>query len=198
MSVLCKHCGKETTPTTKYHFERLRYGLGIYCGPECSSAFRAKLSSETMARTNRKYASARMKAKNPMHRQEIRSKMSATLRAMGWGPTVRGGNGCPPTPQQQAMAEALGWEMEVVVPTGHHQRDGSGYPTCYKLDVGNEELKVGVEVDGFSHCSFERQEMDHKKDEFLDSLGWLVLRFKNKEVDTDLEGCVRKVREAIR
>ncbi len=28
---------------------------------------------------------------------------------------------------------------------------GSGYPTCYKLDIGHQELRIGIEMDGPSH-----------------------------------------------
>jgi very-short-patch-repair endonuclease len=93
------------------------------------------------------------------------------------------------------LASALGWEMEVAVPT--KQPRGSGYPTCYKIDIGNKTLRVGVEVDGASHFSLERQLQDRKKEELLQSLGWKVLRFSNEDVIRNLTNCVQAVRSSI-
>jgi hypothetical protein len=114
---------------------------------------------------------------------------------MGWMPQVQGGNGKPPPVAQMLLASALGWEMEVAVPT--KQPRGSGYPTCYKLDMANRDLRIGVEVDGPSHCSLERQAQDRKKEELLQSLGWKVLRFSNEVVIRNLNACVREVLSSI-
>ena len=114
---------------------------------------------------------------------------------MGHKPKIQGGNGRGPTIHQLALATALGWEMEVIVPT--KIKKGNGYPSCYKIDIGNPILRIGIEVDGSSHMALVRQEQDKRKDLFLISLGWKVLRFKNKEVEEDLQGCVQKVLSMI-
>jgi hypothetical protein len=152
-------------------------------------------SAKVMAETNRRYASQRMRANNPMHNPASKAKMMTTLRAMGWMPPVQGGNGKPLPVAQMLLASALGWEMEVAVPT--KQPRGSGYPTCYKIDIGNKTLRVGVEVDGASHFSLERQLQDRKKEELLQSLGWKVLRFSNEDVIRNLTNCVQAVRSSI-
>ncbi|WP_413937143.1 endonuclease domain-containing protein [Nitrospira sp. BLG_1] len=74
---------------------------------------------------------------------------------------------------------------------------GSGYPTNYKLDVANVALKVGIEIDGLSHNLIERRAADRKKEEFMASIGWRVLRFTNEEVEKNLDGCVQKVLSII-
>jgi len=132
---------------------------------------------------------------NGMFRPEVRAKVSTKLRAMGWGPTVRGGNGTPPPQAQMLLACALGWEMEVAVLT--RSKPGMGYPNCYKLDIANRDLKVGVEVDGLSHNLIARKIQDAKKDQFLESIGWKVLRFTNAEVLGDLQKCVQMVLSTI-
>ena len=81
--------------------------------------------------------------------------------------------------------------MEVIIRTKMGR--GSGYPTHYKLDIANPDFMMAVEVDGPSHSSLERKAQDAKKDRFLRSLGWTVLRFTNQEVMDDLGGCVRTV-----
>ena len=118
-------------------------------------------------------------------------KVSQSLKEMGHGPTIRRGNGHGPTTQEQMLAEALGWTTEFAVPTKIPK--GNGYPTCYKIDVAAPWLKVGIEIDGNSHCVIERQQQDRKKEECLAGLGWTILRFTNKQVTQDLAGCVRTV-----
>jgi hypothetical protein len=184
----CTICGKEVLLQGQAGLEKARKE-NFYCSKECTS----KAFSKTMAETNRKYASERMKRNNPMHNPETRAKVSTTLRAMGWKPSVRGGNGELTIPQT-LLACALGWDTEVAVTT--HLRD-CGYPSCYKLDVANKDLKIGIEIDGFSHQSLERKELDKKKEECLHLLGWRVLRFWNEEVLQDLSSCVQKVLSTI-
>lgn len=159
-----------------------------------------KISSETMKKTNEKYKesfSKRMIENNPMKKEEVREKVKTTLRLIQWKPTIRKGNGTGATKAQLLLASSLGWEMEFVVKTGHSPRDGSGYPTCYKIDIANEKLKIAIEVDGNSHHSLERKKQDKKKTDFLIGLGWKVLRFKNKEVLNELESCLEKIKSMI-
>jgi hypothetical protein len=101
------------------------------------------------------------------------------------------GNGKGPSGPQRLLAEALGWPMEHAVRTGMPR--GSGYPPCYKMDIADPTLKVAVEVDGGSHNNKLGRQRDRKKDDFLRSLGWCVLRFSNKDVMRNLTGCVQTV-----
>jgi hypothetical protein len=57
-----------------------------------------------------------------------------------------------------------------------------GFPTHYKLDFASEERMIGIEVDGSSHSSIERQLKDLKKQTFLECLGWQILRISNEDV----------------
>jgi len=125
--------------------------------------------------------------------------MKETLLAMGHKPIIRGGNGTGLTRSQSLLLSSLGtdWTPELVVKTGHWRGNESGYPPAYKLDIGNEALKIGVEVDGTSHGMLSRQLQDRKKDQFLRGLGWTVLRFKNAEVLGNLAGCVQMVMSII-
>jgi len=93
------------------------------------------------------------------------------------------------------LAKALGWQVEVVIPT--HRRRGSGFPACYKVDIGNQELRIAIEIDGHSHGALIRKQQDRKKEAFLRSVGWTVLRFSNGEVTTGLPDCVAMVMSTI-
>lgn len=117
--------------------------------------------------------------------------MSATLRAMGYGPKVRGGNGRPLPEPQRLLWEALGtgWHAEYAVTLGPKQ---PGYPTNYKLDLALPSIRLGVECDGSSHAS--RRHLDEKKDAKLAELRWTVLRFSNREIRDSLESVAAQIR----
>jgi hypothetical protein len=148
-----------------------------------------------LSQYNREHASARMKANNPMRHERVRAAVSAKLKQMGHKPIVRGGNGRPPSKPQRLLAEALRWPMEYVVPT--RTTKSSGYPSCYKIDIADPSRQVAIEVDGRSHNTLARHAQDRKKEVFLQSIGWRVLRFTNEEVMADLSGCVQKVLSTI-
>lgn len=162
--------------------------------PKCKSEF----SARTMASTNRKWASARMKSRNPMHDPEARGRMRTTLQAMGHKPPVQGGNGRGPTACELQICEALGpgWTIGDVVRTGRPRQPGA--PTHYKLDVSSLDLMVTVEVDGASHCALERQEQDARKSEFLSGLGWMVFRVRNLDLRREPESTISRLKDLIR
>ena len=106
-----------------------------------------------------------------------KEKMQSTLRSIGHRPSVRGGNGSLTFPQiEVARLLGSGWIMETAIPT--KMKRGSGYPTCYKVDVGNLGLKIGIELEGRTHFG-KRVAEDQKKDALLCQLGWSVYRVLN-------------------
>ena len=122
-----------------------------------------------------------------------REKMMKTLRSMKHRPRVRGGNGTPIPRPQQALVDALGpdWTVEFVVATGPNR--SPGFPPHYKIDIANKGAMAAIEVDGKSHCLLARKQMDRKKEKFLASRGWTVLRFSNEAAMERLEECVQTV-----
>ncbi len=126
----------------------------------------------------------RIRNLNPMSNPETRAKVSATLKAIGHKPSVRGGNGKGMTEPQKLMKAALlgDWMPEFAISLG---KLTDGYPTCYKVDLADVGMKIAIELDGFSHHS--RKGQDVKKDQKLSELGWTVLRFWNKEVTNWIE-----------
>ena len=193
--VKCSVCDSLFKISKKSQIDGNRVSGRFYCSRECSKEYCRKVSSKTMSKTNSKYASARMKKNNPMNNEKTREKMKTTLRTIGHRPPIQGGNGKGPTRPQLALSTALGWDMEVVVKT--KKEKGSGYPQHYKIDIGNEILKIGIECDGYSHGTIERKCQDKKKDELLTSLGWVILRFKNKEINNNINECVKKVMDVV-
>ena len=138
-------------------------------------------------------SSKRMKKNNPMTNETYKNKMIKTLKKIGHKPPVQGGNGKSMPIPQKILLDALGieWEAEYAVPT--KLRKSGSYPTCYKIDIANSKLKIGIEVDGNSHGVIKRQEQDKKKTNFLISKGWIIKRYKNKEVITNLEKVIEDI-----
>lgn len=92
------------------------------------------------------------------------------------------------------LLTALGseWEPEYVIPCGEGRRKG-GLPTHYKVDLANLRLMIAVEVDGFSHTTLARQASDRRKDSWLRSRGWLVLRFSNQEILNSTSSVIEQI-----
>lgn len=192
---LCEWCREPFVKKSATAHRKARF-----CGRSCSAKWRmgrpeyvAKLHTPEIAAKRGERRAAylksgtpealqeleRIRTLNPMARPEVREKVSRRLKAMNHQPSVRGGNGRGLTEPQRMMKEILGepWQAELSVSLG---RSTPGYPTHYKLDLGNAEMRVGIELDGNSHRS--RKAQDQKKDEKLASLGWTVLRFWNREI----------------
>lgn len=191
----CMICGAPVMYSGRKGLEQARTGRG-YCCEEHKKEYKRQVSSRTATRTNRKYASERMTKRNPMRRAETRAKVSETLRAIGHKPLVQGGNGRGPTVPQKMLAEETGLDMEVIVKTGSGAR-ALGLPPHYKLDLGCRAILLAVEIDGASHGLLERQSQDKKKEIFLSTLGWTVLRFSNAEVMGNLSACAQTVLSTI-
>jgi len=173
----------------------------VYCSLDCSNRAKALVAGPLLAEYNRTHAPARMRANNPMHRAESREKMRQTLTEMRHGPTSRGGNGREPPQAQSLLWEALnalyhGWEMEFIQKTGELKKQFR-LPNHLKIDIANASLRIAIEIDGPSHYSLARKDQDARKEAFLKSIGWRVLRFSNESVTSSLELCVQTVTSTI-
>lgn len=184
----CKICGKTVTLEGK-KLSAARND-GVLCSRECWLEIRRRARAKAAPKINaymRTTHAKFMRENNPMKRPAVREKVSKTLKEIGWKPKIRGGNGMLTKPQI-ALAARLGWPVEypvltAAVHTAH----------CLKLDIANPDLKIGIEVDGGSHCALRIRKQDREKERVLSELGWTVLRFSNKQVMEHLEDCVQTV-----
>jgi hypothetical protein len=161
-----------------------------------------------MTKTNQwlsKISSERMKKNNPSTMPGIAAKQTATRRINGTlRPAVHGGNGTGPTKPELLLLTALGnaWENNLPIKTFPHcakgERRHPGFPTCYKVDVGNRTLKIAIEIDGGSHRPLIKKQQDIKKEKKLTELEWKVLRFTNKEVMTNLSQVLLEIKREIK
>jgi hypothetical protein len=117
--------------------------------------------------------------KAAMRRPEVRDRH---LRAMEGQPIkFKGGNGRPAAERVDAYLVALkwlGWTPEYVIKTRGH-RTLHNPPMAYKADLANPGTMTVLEMDGTSHRPRRRQELDRKKTEVLQALGWTVIRINH-------------------
>jgi hypothetical protein len=190
----CAWCKKPVLVHGRKAMEQYRRTKRAYCSKQCMDLWVSAGHSERMRNTNKwlsEINSDRMRKNNPMRDPITRERQRTSLRAMGWKPTVRGGNGRSLPVPQRMLAQALGWNTEVVVATG--SKVLGGLSTHYKIDIANTTLKIAIEVDGPSHNSPSARKRDQKKTDFLIGQGWIVLRFSNQEVMEHLEDVVQTV-----
>ena len=67
----------------------------------------------------------------------------------------------------------------------------------YIVDFVCEEKKLIIELDGGQHNTPENLQYDKKRTEYLNSLGYKVIRFWNNEFDNNLEGVYEKLLEVV-
>ena len=65
----------------------------------------------------------------------------------------------------------------------------------YILDLACRRVKLAVEFDGGQHA--ETQDYDSKRTEFLEGLGWRVVRFWNSDVGDNPEGVAEAIILAV-
>ena len=117
---------------------------------------------------------------NPSSRPDVKEKISqlrkteyaAGTNKCGWkGPQKE------PTKAEDALLGSLvslgfAWNMPI---------HGGGYRN-YRLDFAHRDMKICIEIDGNSHRGQVKRIRDRRKDDFLRSQGWQVVRFTNEQV----------------
>lgn len=67
----------------------------------------------------------------------------------------------------------------------------------FYIDFAFENEKIAVEIDGSQHLEKERKERDDEKNKLLIENGWMVLRFSDKEIKTNIDNCVSILEEYL-
>ena len=198
----CRVCGKvlQQTDFTKkqwnYKCESYIKQGYVYCSKECSYIVMQEVRSNTMSKTNKKYASERMTNNNPTAKEEVRKKISD--KRIGHAPTSRMGNGSGLTKPQTILLNKLNQYNAIAeYPIQTFKKKGSKFPSCYKADIAIPQSKIIIEIDGASHHLHQRKKDDIRRDTLLQSFGWRVIRFWNKEVFENVQLCVDKITTAV-
>ena len=135
----------------------------------------------------RQASSDRMRRDNPVRRPGVLKKIKQAAKGRTF--LSRGGNGTPTKPQLN-LAQALGWPIEVAIPTRAARGRFKTLPTTYKVDLGQRAMKIAIEVDGRSHDTKKWKFLDARKVSVLEFLGWSVLRVSNHHALTELTSVV--------
>ena len=68
----------------------------------------------------------------------------------------------------------------------------------YIVDFFCHEANLVIEVDGGYHDHPEQKSSDQGRQKELESMGLTVIRFRNKEIEADLEWVLNTIRKVIR
>ncbi|MEI9995709.1 MAG: DUF559 domain-containing protein [Rhizomicrobium sp.] len=79
---------------------------------------------------------------------------------------------------------------------GYHFRRQAPFD-CYILDFVEHSAKVTIELDGSQHGLAGRHAQDARRDAFLESQGYLTLRFWNSALAENFEGVVEAIFRAV-
>ena len=178
----CAWCGVEIPPDRD---PRTRF-----CSPSCG--LKSRMSNPEHVRslqTERK----RQACREVIRRSDVKAKRMALIeeqRALGF-PLLTYRNGSGPTVAQKILFDALpGAVMEYAFPMGR-----VGKPQAVDLVIPS--LQLAIEVDGHSHQIQQRKEVDVRKEQILKKLGWMVLRFSNREILRNLPWVLTRIRTAM-
>ena len=67
----------------------------------------------------------------------------------------------------------------------------------YIVDFICRKKKIIIELDGGQHNELENIEKDKQRTEFLNSLGYKVLRFWNNDIDNNIEGVCEVIYKTV-
>jgi hypothetical protein len=143
---------------------------------------KANITLRDIVWTEEKRKETSEKTKEIMHRPDVREKH---LKALENAPVnFKGGNGQELTEVVKKVLELLtplGFDREVGISTKGQTSSYQNVPFSYKTDFGHRSKKIALELDGVCHSPFIQKEIDKKKTEVLESLGWTVVRIKHRK-----------------
>jgi very-short-patch-repair endonuclease len=67
----------------------------------------------------------------------------------------------------------------------------------YMYDFAWSDIKLDAETDGRQHSSRKAKKSDARRDEWSNSLGWTVLRFRSERIYNDLETVINEIKIKI-
>lgn len=152
----------------------------------------------------RNIVSNRMKNNNPLKNPDTIKKALKTRERNGnlhrWC-GERGGNGKMSKCEQMLFStlSSLGFKYNAPIRLNEMRvkYPDKNYPTNYKPDFTNFDKMLCVEIDGKSHNSKYQKNIDAKKEECLNILGYRVIRFSNDVVLSNFDLVVDTIIEKL-
>lgn len=68
----------------------------------------------------------------------------------------------------------------------------------YIGDFVATDIKLVIEVDGGYHSQYLQQQKDNDRSEFINNMGYEVVRFSNEEIVMDTDRVIRQIKEIIK
>jgi len=68
----------------------------------------------------------------------------------------------------------------------------------YVIDFYSPRIKLAIEIDGASHLDEEAIEYDKKRQEFIESVGIKIIRFKNEEVFVNIDRVIEEIEKEVK
>ena len=68
----------------------------------------------------------------------------------------------------------------------------------YIVDFICREKKIIIEIDGSQHLQTKDKVYDKKRTEYLNSLGYIVIRFLNNEIDNNIDGVYERLKTVFK
>ena len=199
----CARCGRPVEFYKKYCSVRCN-SLDITDRQWSDPEHRANISAKASAQMRREYAAgirngqtitakAHEKTRemvadgtHPLMNPEVHAKAARSLGSKNYGKTW--------------IEEKFGWalsqsgieaEPQFRVPAPN---DSRGRPHYYFLDFAIPEHKIAIECDG--HI-WHDEERDRVRQNYIESQGWMFLRYSDDEIKNDLFGCVNEVSRVL-
>jgi len=201
MLKICEFCGKTFEVPNNKHGQRKRF-----CNTSCSAKWRNKtfgpnLISEETKKKNAEILSARwknpefrkkkteyMKEHNPVYIPGVIEKSNRTKLQRGNLPNnFKYGNGEMSHYESLVYDDLInnGFYYNYAINTklARDTFPERHYAKNYKPDFTNTLKKLCIEIDGANHNSNKIKELDKKKDECLQFLGFTIIRFTHEQID---------------
>ena len=68
----------------------------------------------------------------------------------------------------------------------------------YVLDFYCPKLRLAIEIDGETHLTDEELKYDKQRQDYLESLGLIFLRFRNEEVFNNADSVLNRIKKKVR
>lgn len=212
----CLLCNKELTKQQLYEVKRGKQKG--YCSKACSSKSQERREERVCINCGNLFLekphylknTCSMECKNKIHSkyqigrvlsEDTKKKVSDSLKRIKHKPYLQGGNGRGATKEQLLLYNELtvsndSFQMEFIVVT-NKKNVPFKVPYHYKIDIASKIHMIAIEINGGSHNSQKVKECDERKKLFLNSKGWKVLSFSNKDVLENAEQIASNVLSMI-
>jgi very-short-patch-repair endonuclease len=190
----CEWCGKEIIENKRFcNTSCSAYWRNATLGPNRISESTKRANAERLkncwkSKKFRENNHKRMTQNNPVHRAGVIEKAHKTRLQNGPLPNnFKYGNGCISLYEEKVFTFLRGhgfyYNYAINTKIARDTFLEKKFAYSYKPDFVNLKKKVIIEIDGPNHKMAKIKEIDKKKDECLEFLGFSIFRFTHAQID---------------